>query len=100
MPQFVLYCVDSDRGAELRPQHRPSHLEYIRGSGMVRLAGPMSDAAGKTIGSLLIVEAEDMAAAQAFSEGDPFRKLGVYQSVEINPFVISHFDMPAPDGRG
>lgn len=94
MPQFVLYCVDSDRASELRPLHRPAHLEYIRGSGRVRLAGPMSDEAGKTIGSLLIIEADDISAACAFSEADPFRQLGVYEKVEINPFVVSFLDMP------
>jgi uncharacterized protein len=95
MPHFVVYCIDSDRAADLRPQHRPAHLDHLRGSGMVRLAGPMSDDAGKTIGSLLIVEADDLAAARAFSEADPFRKLGVYQSVDIHPFAISVLDLPA-----
>ena len=95
MPQFVLYCVDGDRAAQLRPVHRPEHLAHLKGSGMVRLAGPMTDEAGKTFGSLLVIEADDIAAAHAFSEADPFRQLGVWDRVEIHAFAASIVDMPA-----
>ena len=95
MPQFVLYCLDGEEGAELRAQHRPSHLEHVRGSGLVRIAGPMLDAEGKPVGSLLIVEADDIEAARAFSAADPFSKVGVFASVDIKPFNMSFVDMPA-----
>ncbi len=95
MPHFVLRCTDSESAAELRPLHREAHLAHVRGSGMTRLAGRLKDTAGEVTGSLLIVEAADAAAAEAFSLADPFRRLGVYKSVEIVPFEMSFVDMPA-----
>lgn len=94
MPQFVMYCLDGEKGAELRPQLRPSHLDHVRGSGLVRIAGPMLDAEGKPVGSLLIVEAEDIEAVRTFSAADPYSKAGVFASVEIRPFTMSFVDMP------
>jgi uncharacterized protein len=41
---------------------------------------------GKTaIGSLLVVNLPDRAAAQKFSDGDPYAKAGLFQSVAIHP---------------
>ena len=43
------------------------------------------DGAGMT-GSLLIVEAADLAAAHAFAAGDPYAKAGLFESVAIRPW--------------
>jgi uncharacterized protein len=32
---------------------------------------------------LLIIEAEDRSAAEAFADGDPYRRQGVFERVEI-----------------
>lgn len=98
MPYFVLRCTDSENATELRPLHRPEHLAHVRGSGVVRIAGRMLDGAGSVIGSLLIVEVADAAAAEAFSMADPFRRLGVYSAVEIVPFDMSFVDLPSVGG--
>lgn len=98
MPHFVLKCRDSEIAGELRPLHREAHLAHIRGSGMTRLAGRLQDAEGAVTGSLLIVEAIDAQAAEDFSRADPFRRWGVYQSVEIIPFDMSLVDFPAATG--
>lgn len=95
MPQFVMYCLDGEKGAELRPQIRERHLAHLRGSGLVRIAGPMLDADGKPVGSLLIIEAEDIEAVRQFSAADPYSMAGVFASVEIRPFTMSVVDMPA-----
>ncbi len=95
MPQFVMYCLDGAKVADLRPQVRESHLAYLRGSGLVRIAGPMLDAEGKPVGSLLIVEAEDIEAVRAFSAADPYNLAGVFASVEIRPFALSIADLPS-----
>jgi uncharacterized protein len=94
MPYFAMYCLDGEKGAELRPQVRENHLAHLRSSGMVRLAGPMLDEAGKPVGSLLVVEAEGIDAARSFAATDPYAKAGVFASVEIRPYAISILDMP------
>jgi uncharacterized protein len=95
MPYFVLRCTDSDQAPELRPVHRPAHLDHITGSGVVRIAGRMLDATGGIVGSLLIVETKDAEAVEAFSLADPFRRSGVYSAVEIVPYDMSFVDLPS-----
>jgi uncharacterized protein YciI len=41
-------------------------------------------------GSLIIVEAPDLTAAEKFSQNDPYRCAGLFQSVEIRPFRITN----------
>ena len=52
----------------------------------VRLAGPRLDEKGEMCGSMFVIEAEDLAAAKAFSTDDPYAKAGLFASVEITPF--------------
>ncbi|TIU11566.1 MAG: hypothetical protein E5W44_10355, partial [Mesorhizobium sp.] len=49
-------------------------------------AGPFLDAAGKPDGSLVMIEAPDMAGAQALAAADPYAKAGLFESVEIRPW--------------
>ena len=94
---FVLHCVDAPGAAPLRAQHRPAHLEHIRNSGKVRVAGPLLDEDEAMIGSLIIVEARDMEAARAFSQADPFSREGVFGSVDIQRFAMSFTDLRTED---
>jgi uncharacterized protein len=87
MPLFVLHCHDKPGALELRLGNRPAHLAYLRGlDAQLRLAGPLLDAGGSPIGSLLIVDVADLAAAQAIASGDPYVHAGLFQSVEIHAF--------------
>ncbi|TIN51131.1 MAG: hypothetical protein E5X95_05360, partial [Mesorhizobium sp.] len=42
--------------------------------------------AGKPDGSLVMIEAPDMAGAQALAAADPYAKAGLFESVEIRPW--------------
>ncbi len=86
MPLFALICTDNPDSLELRVQTRPAHLEYLGATDAVRLGGPTLDAAGKPSGSILVIEAEDLAAAQVFANGDPYALAGLFAKVEIRPF--------------
>ena len=89
MPLFVLTCIDKPDGLEARMGAREAHLAYVRESGIVKLAGPFLGEAGEMAGSLLIIEAADLAAARAFVAADPYGKAGVFQSVDVRPFRLS-----------
>lgn len=89
MPLFVLTCIDKPGALEVRLATREAHIAFARESGALKLGGPFLDAAGEMAGSMLIIEAEDLAAAKAFSEADPYRKAGLFQSVDIRPFRIT-----------
>jgi len=87
MALFVLVCLDKPESLALRMANREAHFAYIGGKpGVLKLGGPFLDANGDMAGSLMIIEAEDLAAAEAFSAGDPYRRAGLFQSVEIRPW--------------
>jgi uncharacterized protein YciI len=89
MGLFVLSCLDRQNGGELRAATRPAHLAYIaEHPGVVRLAGPYMDEDGQSVGSMFIVEAESKAAVEAFSAGDPYRRAGLFEAVEIRPWRV------------
>jgi uncharacterized protein len=87
MATFVLHCLDHPGALDLRLAHRPAHLDYARSFGaQLKLAGPLLDDAGDPIGSLLLIDVADRAAANAFAANDPYAKAGLFQSVDIRPF--------------
>lgn len=87
MALFVLTCLDKPGALALRLANREAHFAYIGGlPHVLRLGGPFLDEAGDMAGSLMIIEVEDLAAAQAFSAGDPYVKAGLFQSVDIRPW--------------
>ncbi|MHA7871431.1 MAG: YciI family protein [Hyphococcus sp.] len=89
MPTFILICRDREDGFELRAQTRQAHLEYIKAQGgQTRFAGPMLDDEERPIGSVLVIEADDVKAAERFAQADPYARAGLFESVEINPFRI------------
>ena len=50
------------------------------------LGGPSADEAGAMNGSLLVVEAIDIAAVGDFIAGDPYVLGGVYDTIEVRPW--------------
>jgi uncharacterized protein YciI len=86
MAYFVLIGRDGPRGAELRKLHREAHLkglEPLESAGRIRHAGPILDEAGQPSGSVVVFEAENLAAAQALAAGDPYVTEGVFESYEV-----------------
>jgi uncharacterized protein YciI len=88
MPLFVLTCIDKPDSLALRQATREAHLAYLAGTGKARLGGPFLSPAGDPTGSLIIVEAEDEAEAEALSLGDPYRKAGLFERVEVRRWRI------------
>jgi uncharacterized protein YciI len=86
MPLFALMGRDGPNAAALRATHRPAHLEHLRpvaAAGRVRFAGPLLDDAGAPCGSLVVFEADDLAAARALAARDPYVVNGVFASHEV-----------------
>jgi uncharacterized protein YciI len=92
MPLFVITAIDKPGALSVRLEHRPAHLAYLaEQAAMVKLAGPFLTATegGDPSGSMLIVEAADLAAAQAFAAGDPFAVAGLFESSKVEPWRIT-----------
>lgn len=87
MPLFVYLGRDSERGLELRKQHREKHLAHLSGldkAGRIRFAGPLLDAQQNPCGSLIVLEAESLEAAREIAENDPYLLEGIFEEVEVH----------------
>ncbi|MEC4594981.1 MULTISPECIES: YciI family protein [Nitrospirillum] len=87
---FAITCTDKPGNLDLRLATRPKHLEYLDSQvAHIVVAGPLLDTEGKNpVGSLLVVDFPDEAAAQAFAAADPYAQAGVFESVTIQPFRV------------
>ena len=86
MALFCLIGRDGEQGGERRQKHRDAHLanlEPLARDGRVRFGGPLRDAAGQPVGSVVIFEAKNLAAAHDFAETDPYVTEGVFESWEV-----------------
>ena len=85
---FVLICTDKPNATALRADTRQRHLAYIDAhKDQVKIAGPFTSDDGQTmLGSMIIIEAADAAAARTFAANDPYALAGLFQSVEIKPW--------------
>ncbi len=95
---FALICKDRPGKLEVRLANRPAHLDYLTGlneAGRLKFAGPLTGDDGKPLGSLVAVEADDRAAAEAIAAGDPYARAGLFESVEIHPWNWV-FNAPEP----
>ncbi|MGW9231573.1 YciI-like protein [Pseudorhizobium sp. NPDC055634] len=86
---FAFLCTDKPGHLNVRMDTRPAHLEHLNklnADGILKMAGPFLDDDGKPNGSLVIVEAEDIAAARALAEADPYYQAGLFEKVEVKPY--------------
>jgi uncharacterized protein YciI len=87
MTIFACYCRDAEGSGPKREEHFASHLANIEANmAALKVAGPLKDG-DHTVGSLLIVEAEDAAAARTLLEQDPYYAAGVWDSIMIDQFL-------------
>ena len=85
---FALLCTDKPDHLQVRLDNRPDHLAFLNGLGdALKGAGPFLDTQGKPNGSLVIIEAEDEAAAKAIADADPYAKAGLFSDVTIRPWA-------------
>jgi uncharacterized protein len=80
--RVALICIDKAGALQLRLDNRAAHLDYIAATGVVEMAGPFLDG-GAMVGSLVVLNVDDLAAAQAWAAGDPYALAGLFASVDI-----------------
>ena len=83
---YIIYQEDREDGAAIRAAIREAHFAYLdRHKDILVLGGALlgDDGAART-GSVLIINVADRAAADAFSENEPFRRAGLFRSVKVS----------------
>jgi uncharacterized protein len=79
---YAIICRDKPGHLQVRLDTRAAHLAYIEETGIVRMAGPFLEG-GQMCGSLVIVEADSLEAAEAWAAGDPYKAAGLFESVTV-----------------
>lgn len=92
MPLFAIIGHDVPDSTELRKAHRPAHLARLTQldeQNRIKISGPTptEHGADSMTGSILIIDFDDLAHAQAWVNDEPFLLNGVYSHVDIKPFI-------------
>ena len=82
MMLYAVICRDKPGHLKTRQDNRAAHLAYIEATGIVKLAGPFIEN-GEMCGTLAILEADNLAAAEAWAAGDPYKAAGLFESVTV-----------------
>ena len=93
---YVIHATDVENSLEARLKARPAHIERVRelmSHGRLLVAGPMPNLdtedpgpAGFS-GSTIIAEFDSLEDAQAWADSDPYLDAGVYDHVDVRPFI-------------
>ncbi|MDU8927928.1 YciI family protein [Alisedimentitalea sp. MJ-SS2] len=79
----ALIARDNPGALDTRMENRPAHVDYLKSSGdTVFQAGPLL-IDGNMAGSLIVLNVDNMGAAQAWADNDPYAKAGLFASVEL-----------------
>jgi uncharacterized protein len=84
---YAIICTDKPDSLAVRQTNRPDHISFLEGLGSkLKAAGPFLDEAGDPTGSLVIIEADKQADAEAAAALDPYAKAGLFARVEVRPW--------------
>ncbi|WP_347311683.1 YciI family protein [Defluviimonas sp. SAOS-178_SWC] len=79
---YVVICRDKPGQLQVRLDTRAAHLAYVEETGIVRMAGPLIED-GQMCGSLIVLDAENLNAAQDWAAGDPYKAAGLFEGVSV-----------------
>ena len=85
---FAFHLVDRADSAELRARVRPEHKACLAlVADRIAFAGPLLADDGQTmLGSLLVIDFADRAAALAWQRDEPFTRAGLYATSQVHAF--------------
>jgi uncharacterized protein len=82
--RFVIQCLLAENTDEKRVALRTAHLRYIAvNKERIFCGGPTVDADGKPEMMLIILDAPDIASAEAFINSEPYNQAGIFAQVTI-----------------
>ena len=83
MPYAIIATDDPGKEA-LRRQHRQAHVQHLASNAHRLLAaGALLSEEGNPTGSLIVVDTESRAEAEAFLAADPYASEGLFVTVQV-----------------
>jgi uncharacterized protein YciI len=97
---YIIYQEDVPDSAAIRDRVRQAHFDYLEKHKDILVLGGalLEDAGPERIGSVLIINVPDRAAADAFSANEPLRSAGVFKSVRITRMRRGQWNPAAAPG--
>jgi len=95
---YSIYTTDFKNSLDKRLVNRPQHLKrlkLLRDEGRLLLAGPLpaidsiDPGPNGFSGSLIVAEFDSLIDAKKWADNDPFVQCGVYEKIEVKPFIKS-----------
>ena len=86
---FAFHLVDRTDAGDLRARVRPEHKACLaQVADRIAFAGPLLSDDGQTmLGSLLVIDFADRAAALAWLAQEPFTRAGLYANAQLHAFT-------------
>ena len=93
---YSIYTTDFKNSLDKRLVNRPQHLKrlkLLRDEGRLLLAGPLpaidsiNPGPNGFSGSLIVAEFDSLIDAKKWADNDPFVQCGVYEKIEVKPFI-------------
>ena len=87
---FVVTAIDKPDSLALRLSVREAHFAFVRATSGVKLGGPFLDSNGEMAGSMIVFEAPDLTAAEAWHASDPYVKAGLFAQSVVRPWKATY----------
>ena len=93
---YVIHATDVEASLQARLAARPAHFERVKAllaEGRLLVAGPMPNVDSENpgpagfSGSTIIAEFDSLEDAQQWANSDPYVDAGVYDFVDVRPFI-------------
>ncbi len=84
---YLITCTDKANSLDLRLSTREEHIKYLKKiKKKLILAGPILDKNDNPVGTVLIVDFDNLNALKKFLNDDPYSKVNLFEDVEIVRF--------------
>ena len=84
---YLITCIDKKESIDLRLSTREEHIKYLKKiKKKLLLAGPILDKSGNPVGTVLVLDFDNIERVNLFLKNDPYSKVDLFETVNIEIF--------------
>ncbi len=84
---YLITCVDKKNSIDLRLATREKHIKYLKKiKKKLILAGPILDKNENPVGTVLVLDFDNIERVNLFLKNDPYSKVKLFKSIKILEF--------------